>query len=411
MTPAAVRTTSGRVAPGCERVVRALEQAFASEEGGGAVSAYIDGKEVVDLWWGDADDGPWERDTLTRIASSTKGALTLCAQILYERGLLDVEARVTSYWPEYGAGGKAATLVSHLLSHTAGVLTFPDYWEVVGADMAGMADWEAMTTNLAASPPSWEPGSQTMYHARTIGYLVGEVIRRIDGRSVGRFFAEEVAAPLGLEFYIGTPEPVLPRVARSRAEPSMDLDRMTPEDRRIWSEQLRLRDRARQLVRSGDVLSAEALPWSSSFQHPDLELDEAFESNIEWMNTPRMRMAELPHGNGITAARHLARMYAMLACGGELDGVRLLSPESIERFRRFGSDPDGLPVFGLGYHSLAAHWGVRPASDGAFGHAGAGGQFAFADPERRLSFGLVKNQMVPDWKLACDLAEAVYGCL
>jgi CubicO group peptidase (beta-lactamase class C family) len=403
---------SGFVAPGFEDVRDALTAgAKTYRERGCAVSAYVDGTKVVDLWWGEADSRPWEEDTLAMVFSATKGAVALCTQILADRGVLDVEAPVSRYWPEYAANGKESTLVEHLLNHTAGVLTVPRYWEVVGSDGSGFTDWELMTASLAAAPPSWKPGSRDMYHGLTFGYLVGEVIRRIDGRTVGRFFAEEVAAPLGLELYIGTPASVHPRITAGRAASPDERETMTPDQRQLLAELERRRAVARELVKSGDVISVEALPWSSTWSHPDLEEQDLGAFYARW-NSAVFRQAELPSGNGITTARHLARMYALLACGGELDGVRLVSPESIERFRPAGTRLDPQPGlhFGLGYHNMA-HLSISGADSGAFGHQGAGGILAFADPARRLGFAFVRNELREDWRAGADLAAAIYRCL
>jgi CubicO group peptidase (beta-lactamase class C family) len=360
-------------------------------EGGCALAVYRRGEQVVDLWRS-TESTPWREDTLVTVASCTKGAVAFCAQLLHDRGLLDVDAPVERYWPEYAASGKQDTLVRHLLEHTAGVLTFPRYWDVTGIDRSGLADWEGMTAGLATAPPSWQPGTQLVYHPQSFGFLVGEVIRRIDGRTVGRFLADEVAAPLGLELYIGAPESILPRVA-----PPLDAPAPSSDLLHAWSI-------ARERVRAGDVLSMAALPWSMDFRHPDLEVDDL---QLGYATTRRYLTAENPSANGITSARHLARLYALLAGGGELAGARLVSQRSIDRFRP-PADGDG---WGLGYARVPPQLHAHGVSESAFGHAGGGGHLAFVDPERELGFAFVQNAIHNDFDTAGALAAAVYACL
>jgi CubicO group peptidase (beta-lactamase class C family) len=368
----------------------ALTAARRSEEGC-ALAVYHKGEKALDLWRS-TDSTPWRRDSLVTVASCTKGVVAFCAQILYERGLLDVEAPVSRYWPEYAVNGKRNTLVKHLLNHTAGVLTFPYYWEVTGFDRSGLADWEGMTSGLAAAPPSWEPGTRYLYHPQSWGFLVGEVLRRVDGRSVGTFLLDEVAGPLDLELHIGAPKPVLPRVM-----PERDAPPPSGELLRAW-------EIARARVRAGDVLSAEALPWSMDFRHPDLALDDL---QLDYGTTRRYLTAENPSANGITTARDLARLYAVLANGGRLGGTKLVSQASVDRFRPH----DGDLFHGLGFSRLWPHFIARGVSESAFGHAGGGGHIAFADPERNISMALVKNRIDNDFETALDLAGAVYDCL
>jgi CubicO group peptidase (beta-lactamase class C family) len=296
-----------------------------------------------------------------------------------------------------------------VLTHTAGVLTFPRYWEVVGRDCAGLADWGLMTRHLAASPPSWPPGTQTAYHALSIGYLVGEVIRRVDGRSPGKFFADEVARPLGLELFIGAPESVLSRVATILPPPPLNTLALTAEHLDLLALYRSRREAARAAVLTGTGTEVESLPWSADFRHPDAPDDDVHVVNL--MNTEAIRRAELPAGNGIAGARDLARMYALLADGGELDGVRLVSGRSIALFNtpQAAAIP-GAPAICVGYHRIAPPF--AGPSETAFGHGGAGGSLAFADPERRVSFGFVKNRMsIEPGGAAADLVAALYDCL
>jgi CubicO group peptidase (beta-lactamase class C family) len=395
---------------GFESVAPALARAVEQrQEEGCAVSAYVDGHKVVDLWAGTTDGRPWAEDTLALMFSCSKGALALCAQILFDRGLLDLDAPVSTYWPEFAASGKDGVTVLHMLTHTAGVVSFPYYWKDLGMDCLRLADWELMTTRFAESPPSWPAGTHCFYHSLSIGYVVGEIIRRIDGRSPGRFFAEEVAGPLGLDMYIGTPDEVLPRAARIQPEPPRDFDKLTGEQLQLARLVQQMTEIAHAAVRSGTGIEIEALLWSANFMHPDIESPEGYLPSL--FNSPVIRRAEIPAGNAIGGARDLARMYAVLANGGAVDGVRLVGPESIERFNTPESTMmAGLPEICVGYHRLDPLF--LEASEAAFGHGGAGGSMGFADPERGVSFGFVKSRMTNEpGGSAADLASAVYACL
>jgi CubicO group peptidase (beta-lactamase class C family) len=401
-------SASGYTAPGFERMRGVLECAvIRRREDGCAVGAYVDGVKVVDLWCGSSGDRPWAEDTLAVMFSATKGVTALCAQMLYSRGLLDLDAPVTRYWPEYGQAGKAGTLVRHLLNHRAGVVSFPRYWEVLGRDASGLADWHMVVEHLAASPPSWPPGTRRKYHPLTYGFLIGEVIRRIDGRTPGRFFADEVARPLGLDLHIGAPEDVLPRVAETLPAPAVDVARGAIHWRVVARLLEQSRHRAQTVLRNGGTgIEMRVLGLSGVFVDPDAGPED---NQLTRIANDFLR-AELPAGNAVASGRDLARMYALLACGGELDGVRLVSPESIERFRpRTHRLLPPLMGMGMGYSQVGL---LRVPTKTAFGHPGAGGSLGFADTERRVSFGLVKNRMRNEpWGLAADLVRALYACL
>jgi CubicO group peptidase (beta-lactamase class C family) len=373
--------------PRFQRVRDAFSENFTLHgEVGATVAVTVDGKPVVDLWAGYADAArtrPWTRDTIVNIASSTKGMTTICAHRLVDRGLLDLEAPVATYWPEFAQGGKAALPVHFLLSHRAGLPAID-----VLLPTAALYDWDTLTRALAAQEPWWEPGTQHGYHVFTFGHLVGEVVRRITGKSLGTYWREEVAEPLGLDCHIGLAAEHDARVAEFIPVPpgQPDLEQ--------------------ELIRNAGPMLQKAI------NNPP--------KTVADMNTLAWRRAEIPAGNAHTNARALARVYGALACRGEVNGTRVLSPGSIERARtEQASGPDpilfGLATrFGLGFSLPPEGTGFGPSSVAAFGCPGAGGSIGFADPEARVGFGYVMNQiqpgMPPDPR-ALRLIEALYASL
>lgn len=378
----------------CDSRLQGVRDAFAENfaqggEVGATVAATIDGKLVVDLWAGHADAArtrPWTRDTIVDVASSTKGLTTICAHRLVDAGLLDLEAPVARYWPEFAQAGKATIPVHFLLSHRAGL---PAIDEPLPTE--ALYDWNRMTGALAAQKPWWEPGTRHGYHIFTFGYLVGEVVRRITGKSVGTYFREEVAEPLGLDCHIGLAAEHDARVAEFIAAPPPP-----PGQPNVL---------AALLKQAGPMVEKAHLnpPWTFADR-----------------NTRAWRAAEIPAGNAHTTARALARVYGALACGGEVDGVRVLNPASIERARTVqDTGPDavlfGLPTrFGLGFSLPSNGVGFGAASTSAFGCPGGGGSIGFADPEARVGFGYVMNQaqdaMPPDPR-ALRVIDALYASL
>ena len=373
MTDTQPATVDGRVEPGYEGVRDAFAANF-TERGdqGAAFCLYKDGVPVVDLWGGTADPrtglayGP---DTLQLVFSTTKGATAVCANLLIEQGRLDPSAPVTEYWPEFGAEGKAGLPVAWLLTHQAGLpaidvtLTLPE-----------ALAWDPIVAALAAQKPLWEPGTAHGYHALTYGWLVGEVVRRVTGKSLGTFFAEEVAGPLGLEFWIGLPESEEPRVAPL----NMTLDHMAD----MPAEELE-----RMAVNfAPDGLGTRALFLGGAFG--------GFDDGSGPFNTRAVHAAEVPAANGITTARSLARMYAGLI--GEVDGVRILADGTVAEMttpRTSGVDLvlGGESIFGLG---MLCDSPFSPfLGPGSFGHYGAGGSVGFAHPDSGVAFGYVMNQM------------------
>lgn len=360
---------NGYAAPGFERVKDAFTANFEKHgEVGAAFCLYHRGKKVVDLWGGvaDADSGRlWTEDSIALVFSSTKGATAICAHLLAQRGELDLDAPVARYWPEFAAGGKQDIPVRWLLSHRVGLPVF-DKPLTIEEFLA----WEPPVKALAAQSPVWEAGTAHGYHAGTYGWLVGEVIRRISGKSVGTFFADEVAGPLGLDFWIGLPESeesrVVPIISVDLQEGEMDQQAVTQRRR--------------------DLLEAS--------RDPDSLLNKAQTTTPLDPNTRDFHVAEIPAGNGITDARSLARMYASLI-GDGVDGVRLLSDETVRKASTEESNgrDEVLQIatrFGLGF-SLDQEGSL--GREGAFGHGGAGGSLGFADPEAGIGFGYVMNQM------------------
>jgi CubicO group peptidase (beta-lactamase class C family) len=379
----------------CHPGFAAVREAFARnlrdrDEIGAAVAVVVDGTTVVDLWGGYADldrTRPWERDTIVNVYSCTKGMTALCAHRLVSEGRLDLDTPVADYWPEFAQAGKESLPVRWLLAHRAGLAAVR---RVLPGD--ALYDWDAMCATLAAETPWWTPGTAHGYHAVTFGWLVGEVVRRITGRSLGTYFRQEIAEPLGLDFHIGLPEAEHARCAEMTGIP------MTPSD-----DQVQL---AAVIMSDPEGLAARAF-----MNPPSLALGV---NNAAW------RSAEIPGANGHGGARDLARVYGSLARGADQDGVRVLDPAGIARCREEQSHgPDlVLPIstrFGLGFmlpqDRHDARFGPSPR---AFGHPGAGGSVGFADPDSRVGFGYVMNRMGPHILLdprAIALIDAAYASL
>jgi len=356
-------------------------------EVGAAVAITIGGKLVVDLWAGHADAArtrPWTRDTIVNVASTTKGLTAMCTHRLVEDGLLDLDAPVAKYWPEFAQAGKAALPVHLLLSHRAGL-------PAIEAPMPARAlyDWQCMTSALAAQKPWWEPGTRHGYHSMTFGFLVGEVVRRIARRSVGTYFRQEIAEPLGIDCHIGLPVEHDARVAEFLPMPQL------ADGRDFWEQLLE---------------KAGPMAWKAD-RNPPWSVAEA--------NTREWRGAEIPAANAQTNARALARLYGALSCGGTVDGVHVLRPETIDRARvEQASGPDavlfGYPTrFALGFMLPPEGRGFGP-NPNVFGHPGAGGSIGMADPDAHIGFGYTMNQtqpaMPPDPR-ASRLIDALYAAL
>lgn len=364
-------TIDGWTAPGFDKVRHVFEQHFADGlEVGAAFAAYHRGELVVDLWGGIADQAtgrPWEKDTVIVVFSTTKGATAICANQLIEQGRLDVDAPVTEYWPEFGQAGKANIPVSYLLTHEAGLA-----WIDEPLSLDAALGWDPMIAALERQAPSWEPGTQHGYHAITYGHLVGEVIRRISGRSVGTYFRDEIGDPLGLDFWIGLPPDEEPRVAKLVGGLTQNRSEMDPATRDAMA-----------AFTGPDTMLGKALTAGGAFSKPDL-----------W-NSPEFYAAEVPAAGGISDARSVARMYG--ATVGEVDGIRLLGTEQLAAAttqRTSGPNTVLLDMdvqFGLGF--MVPSTLIQLGGPHSFGHFGAGGSAGWGDPDAEFGFGYVMNRM------------------
>jgi CubicO group peptidase (beta-lactamase class C family) len=344
-----------------------LENFAARNESGAAVALTLDGKPMVDLWAGWADQAktaPWTRDTIVNVYSTTKGLTAICAHRLVDQGKLDLDAPVAKYWPEFAQAGKQNLPVRYLLSHRAGL---PAVKKPLARDAA--FSWETVTSALAAQEPWWVPGTRHGYHALTFGWLVGEVIRRISGKSPGTYFRDELAQPLGLDCHIGLDAKHDVRVAPLVEPPPPDPGQPNP---------------MAEMMKDPESVSAKTLMNPPTLA-PGI------------VNSRQWRGAEIPAANGHTTARALARIYGALARGGEIDGVQVLTPESIAQCHTEQSrGPDAVLLlttrFGLGFMmSLPeASLGPNPRS---FGHPGYGGSLGYADPDAKIGFGYTMNRM------------------
>jgi CubicO group peptidase (beta-lactamase class C family) len=353
----------GWVASEFEPVLDAFAANFEQRgEVGAAVCVYVDGEPVVDLWGGVADtttDRAWAADTIVPVFSCTKGVTAVCANVLIERNALDPDATVASYWPEFGANGKDGITVRVALSHRAGLpLVEGDF------TLDDVCAWDPIVEQIARQAPIWEPGTQHGYHMRTYGWITGELIRRITGLHPREFLRKEVADPLDLSFWIGLPEAEEGRVAR-----------LVPPETDMRAALAPLRDK---------------LLLARVFGNPS----DLFSYDDMW-NTRQMHACELPSSNGIGDARSLARLYA--SCFGDgVEGVRTLNDATVAAARTEQvRGPDAVimveSAYGLGFMLGSSFGAANPPN--VFGHAGAGGSLAFADPEAGVAFGYVMNHL------------------
>jgi CubicO group peptidase (beta-lactamase class C family) len=362
---------------------------------GASLCVMLGGTPVVDLWGGIADPvrgTAWQRDTVSIVFSCTKGAVALCAHRLASLGKLDLDAPIRELWPELAQGEKQDATVQMALDHTLGLPVFRELLEP-----GACTRWDYMVSRLEAEPPFWKPGTRHGYHMISFGWTVGELVRRASGRSLGEFFRAEIAEPLGLDFWIGLPEPHEPRVAPvSLAPPAPG----TP-----------LGEFTQTMLTQPQSLQALSVLNLGGFDP----------------NSRACHAAEIGGAGGITNARGLAGMYAPLANGGELDSVKVVDRATFARMGRISSATHQdatllLPMrFALGFiKSVDNRRRVRGDRDSvilsaaAFGHGGAGGSLGFADPEAGFSFGYTMNRMGLGVLLnerGQSLVDAVYRCL
>ena len=380
----------GRVDDRFARVRAEFARNFAERgEVGASFYTIVAGRSVVDLWGGFADPAaqrPWAEDALVMVHSATKGAAALCAHLLASRGALDLDAPVARYWPEFAAAGKDRIPVRMLLNHQAGLAAIDRSLR----PREGL-DGVAMAGALAEQAPNWEPGTAHGYHAVTFGWLLGELVRRITGRSLGTFFRDEIAGPLGLDFWIGLPAEAEPRVARITPPPPVD-----PQDP------------------FGAALLDQGSLTRRAFMNPSTLF---FAGGAEFAR--QLRAAEIPAANGMANARGLAGMYAPLAAGS----ARLVDAVTLTRMSAVESEgPDRILV-----HATRFASGFMKSIDGgplhrarlgpnqaAFGHVGAGGSLGMADPSAGVAIGYAMNRMGDGLLLnerGQSLVDAVYDCL
>ncbi|MBT6779638.1 MAG: beta-lactamase family protein [Porticoccaceae bacterium] len=389
-----------------EKVAEVFNRSFESEfEVGASFAVEIEGEMVINLWGGHQDaqrSQAWQENTLVNVFSVTKGVTAICAARLIEQGRLDLVQKVSHYWPEYGCNGKENTTVLDLLCHRAGMFGFQS-----GVPLNQWTDWHQFTDLLGAQKPFAEPNSMQGYHALTFGWLVGELIRRVDGRSVGQYFKEELAEPLGLDFVIGMGD--------------------------------------RDMARCADMLMLGKLPTIDQFKAlrfvPDLFLSKAlkdmklavvkdfnsvaFDPNAindpDVSNTREWRSAEIPAANGHGVASSLAKLYGILSNGGSRNGVEVLKAETVELLRKVHSYGPDLVLFGLPYRFGLGHMVNAPftpiglnKSTSMFGHTGIGGAVVFGDMDKKVGFSYFNNQQHKDLKLyetSNKLAKTLYSLL
>jgi len=388
---------AGVCVPGWEPVRQAFESNFSDHgELGASVCIHVGDSTVVDLCGGfTAEDRKthWTSDTIIVVFSNTKGATALCAHVLADRGQLELDAPVAKYWPEFAQNGKSAATVAMMLNHSVGV---PALREPV--KQGGVTDWDYMIQRIEQEKPFWEPGTQHGYHAVTFGWTVGELVRRVSGRSFGTFFREEIAGPLGLDFWIGIPanmeREVVPYIPPA----------VGPKPNAFH-------------VALGSPMSLAALAVLNTGGYRLIDA-----AGQRGMDTPEVHAAEIGGAGGIASARGIAGMYKPLATRGG----KLVSGSTVERMMQTSAAAIVDPVlrmqthFGLGFMKTTDNRRWADGNNGmilgerAFGHPGAGGSLGFADPDCELSFGYVMNRMGGDVLLNVrgqSLVNAAYGCL
>ena len=374
-----------------DAVWQAFEHNFASAgDKGAAFSAYCEGEKVVDIWAGTRDrhqELAWQEDTLVNVFSAGKGVLAMAALQLIEDGLLELDAKVTDYWPDYGCNGKQATTVAHCLSHRAGI---PAIRQTIDPD--AVYEWDRMAEVVANEEPSWQPGTAQGYHVFTFGWLVGELVKRVSGMSVSQYVAGKLMPKIEGDFYFGVPDERLSDVADVAlssfvAEPAIDADMTSKNVDKVTSQ--------------ADDIAARAFSYPPTL--------------FSGSNKRVWRQADIPAGNGHCDARSLAQLYGVLANGGASKDIRLLSSKSVvmcskplsnETDRVFGKPIKFSAGFMLNTPGMFEFGGKH-----SFGHLGSGGSVGFADPEKAVGSAYVTNQLMLGDRRAANLSGALLGCL
>jgi CubicO group peptidase (beta-lactamase class C family) len=389
-------TIHGTVAPEFEPVREVFAENFAHrDELGAAVAVYHRGEPVVNLWGGYRDtvcENPWEAETMVLVASGTKGMTAAAIAVALSRGLFALDDRIADHWPAFAQHGKGEVTVQQLLSHQAGLATLDGR-----LSPEQIADTEFLSDLLAAKELDWEPGARQGYHAFTLGWYASELLRHTDGRTLGQFFAEEVAEPLGLEFYIGLPEDVPDdRVADLDAFGHLDLLRNF-------------------LTMSPRFVLSFFNPWSMTSR----ALNVLATSQPSDLNSPAFRAVEIPSANGIGTARSMAQLYGDLSTGGkalDLDETVFaeLTAPPVPPSGDWKDVVIGIETaYAMGYSKPSPDFRFG-SSDAAFGTPGAGGSFGFADPDAELGFAYTPNRMglhLKDDPREVALRQAVYECI
>jgi CubicO group peptidase (beta-lactamase class C family) len=384
----------GRCEPGFEPLRHALGEVVRTGfEVGAALAVHVGRQRVVDLWAGYADAGrrrPWDGDTLVDLFSVGKAVTAVCVLRLVDAGVLDLDAPVARYWAEFAQAGKARLPLRHVLTHQAGL---PAIGVLLPAGAA--LEWNEMTDALAAQAPWWEPGTAHGYHVNTAGFLLGEVIRRVTGRTIGAYLREEIGGPAAVDFHWGVGSELDARCA--------DIVPFVPGP-----------ETAEHAVRFDvDLATLEGLArmrLAAYRNPPDL-------SGLGVVNTRSWRAAEVPSTNGHGSARAVARLFSALATDGSVDGVHVLSPDVIRMAsaeQAYGEDVvlQRVTRFGLGFQLTMPERRLGPGPR-AFGHFGAGGSLGFADPDAQVAIGYAMNQSRPGWQHAHvrRLIDLVYAAL
>ncbi|MBI1329372.1 MAG: serine hydrolase [Alphaproteobacteria bacterium] len=371
--------------PAFARVREAFAHNFAAHgEPGAAVCVNVDGRNVIDLWGGYRDRArvlPWQRQTLVNFFSVSKALCTLCILRLVDANRLDIDTPVSRYWPQFAQAGKDNITTRQILAHRAALPAIRE-----NLPDGAMLDWNLMADALARTPPWWEPGTAHGYHVNTFGFLLGEIVRRITGKSIGTILREEIALPLDADVHIGLPLSEHARCAEF-----------------LWPE-------AAASGASTMPGEADEMRWKTYWNPPGI-------SGGGWVNRREWRLAEVPSTNGHGTARGITRIYTALASGGTVDGIKIVSRATLksallEQSNGFDCINQRPSRFGLGFQLTQPERPLGP-NPGAFGHFGAGGSLGYCDPEAGIAFGYVTNDMGPRWQNPRNrgLMDAVYASL